>query len=301
MNTVKILRKITFALSLPLLLWNCGQITEVQNNPNTIPDLNQPEQIEIVTWNLKQFPLQGSTTIDSARKIMRSLDADIYCLQEIQNTASLKTLVNSLENYAVTYSRHTDFMRLAIVYRTSDLVLRDTSEIFVDNDYFFAGRPPLRADFTFHRSEEFNFSVINLHMKCCGGSENIERREEAATMLHTYLDSVRFAGMDTNMVVVGDWNNDLDDMDTSHPFHIFWADSQQYRFLTFDLATGGNTYDASYPGWSPPSFLDHILVSKALFNEASDGDIGTLRIDDYMNNYITLVSDHRPVVWEFIP
>lgn len=301
MNTFKKLRNTLVALFIPLLLWSCGQLTDVQDNPHTIPDLNQPEQIEIITWNVEQFPLQGSATVDSVRKIMQAVNADIYCLQEIQNTANLKSIVNSLENYAVTYSRHSSYYNQAIVYRTTDLLLRDTMEIFIDEDYAFAGRPPLRADFTFNWSEEFAFSVFNLHMKAFGDSESIARREQATELLHAYLDSVRFSGIDTNLVVVGDWNNDLDNMDSTHPFRIFWADFDQYQFLTYELAAGDNPYDASYPGWSPPSFLDHILISRALFDEAENGEVQTLRIDDYMNNYISLVSDHRPVAWEFIP
>ncbi|MCF7804144.1 MAG: endonuclease/exonuclease/phosphatase family protein [Candidatus Marinimicrobia bacterium] len=292
------IRAIFLALTLFLPL-SCGQITEVEDNPNDVPDLNGIAQVEIVTWNLEQFPLEGSATEDSVIKLMRGLNADIFCLQEIQNPAVLERVVSNLDNYAVYSSEFTDYMRLAVVYRVSDFDVWDVSELFVDDDYPFAGRPPLRVDFTFRGANEFPFTVINLHMKAFGDPESIERRREAAGILHTYLDSVRAAGVDTNLVVVGDWNNDLTNMSNANPYYIFWEDAEAYRFLTYDLATDASDFYDSYPGW--PSFLDHILVSKALFDEAENNDVETLRLDDYMDRYLSVVSDHRPVSWQFIP
>lgn len=289
-------------LIIPLLLWQCGSPTDSGQNQFQIPNLNQPDQVEVVTWNLKFFPQSGGTTVDSLEKLMKAVNADIYCLQEIDNRNSLTNLVNRLDNYEVIISQEMDYnLRLAIVYRTTDFILRDSRELFLHEDDAFVGRFPLRADFTFNWAEEFDFTVINIHLKCCGDPEDLDTRREAAGILHTYLDSLQFTSRDTNIIVVGDWNNDLDNMTQSHPFNVFWADSDQYRFLTYELAAGDNSYDASYPGWSPPSFLDHILIAKPLFDEARNGQVQTLRLDDYMNNYITLVSDHRPVAWEFTP
>ena len=44
------------------------------------------------------------------------------------------------------------------------------------------------------------------------------------------------------------------------------------------------------------------MISEDLFNEHdSSGDVQTIRLGDYITGYDPIISDHRPVVWRFIP
>ena len=62
-------------------------------------DLNLDNGIEVVPWNIEFFPKQGQRTSDSVYNIIISLNADIYCLQEIHNINSFKNLAEDLIEY----------------------------------------------------------------------------------------------------------------------------------------------------------------------------------------------------------
>lgn len=292
--------KTILSLLAAFLLVHCAQpVTPKDDGANLLPDINTANGIEIVTWNMQEFPMSGNATVDSVTRIMRELNSDIYAVQEVQGVNSLMTLVSGLENYAVIYSRNTTYMRLAIIYDTTRVTLNSSDELFVRNDYPFAGRPPLRADFTFHGDTDFDFSLVDLHMKCCSGADNVARRATAAGMLQSYIDSSLTAGIDTNWVVVGDWNNDIAGMSKANPYYNLWADSGEFAFETYSMATDVSDYNDSYPSW--PSFLDHILVTEPLFDEADRGKTETLRVDDYFPSYFQIISDHRPVFIRLTP
>jgi len=59
-------------------------------------------------------------------------------------------------------------------------------EPFSENDYNFAGRPPLQADLTYNKDgQNIPLSIINLHMKCC--DSGLQRRQKAGQMLYEYF------------------------------------------------------------------------------------------------------------------
>ena len=51
--------------------------------------------IDIISWNIEWFPKNNSTA-DEVQEILNSLDADIYALQEIEDTLLLKQVVSNL-------------------------------------------------------------------------------------------------------------------------------------------------------------------------------------------------------------
>ena len=84
--------------------FSCASVVEkedVDSNSSTslLSDLNLDNGIEVVTWNIEFFPKQGQRTIDSVYNIITSLNADIYCLQEIHNINSFKNLAEDLIEY----------------------------------------------------------------------------------------------------------------------------------------------------------------------------------------------------------
>jgi hypothetical protein len=119
-------------------------------------------------------------------------------------------------------------------------------------------------------------------------------------MLHDWMTSAVAWG-DSNFVVVGDWNDDIYDPDGSgeYAFEAFLENPDAFKFITDSLAATRTARNASFPSW--PSFLDNMLVSKSLFDEARSGSVQTLRLDEVFGDYFSVVSDHRPVLWTFIP
>lgn len=147
-----------------------------------------------------------------------------------------------------------------------------------------------------------NYIIINNHLKCCGdgnldlndSNDEEYRRYTAINFLKQYIDS-NFS--DKNVIVVGDWNDILDDNISDNVFQSFLDDGNNYLFADMNIANG-TTSDWSYPSW--PSHLDHILISNELFEELNNpySEISTIKIDDFMNSwnqYDNNISDHRPV------
>ena len=284
------------------LVFSCAIPVEKEandsGNDSLLPDLNLEDGIEVVTWNIEQFPKLGLRTIDSVANIITSLNADIYCLQEISNLSMFLVLVEILDGYSYVASDATEYLNLVVLYKEDQFVVRNQSNLFTDYMYEFAYRPPLRLEMTFLGQNAIDFTLINMHLKCCDSGNGFDRRKASSGILYDYLNLSVEAGV-INHIVVGDWNDDLSDMYSENSFNIFLDDTDNYKYVNYDYANSGYNTAVSYPSY--PSFIDHIMISKDLFEEADNGDIQTIRLGDYISGYDQIISDHRPVVWRFTP
>ena len=293
--------KQVYSLVFAFIFFSCASPTEQGNinggsSVDLLPNLNIEDGIEIVTWNIEFFPKLGQRTMDSVQKIIKSLNADIYCLQEISSRNSFEELAESLTEYDFVISEDTDYLNLVVLYKKNDFLVRSQSSLFTDSVYEFAYRPPLRLEMTYLGQNAFDFTIINMHLKCC--NNGYDRRKASVDILHDYLNSSVQSGI-VNHIVVGDWNDDISDSYNQNSFNIFLEDNDNYRYVTYDNAhSNTNIYD-SFPSY--PSFIDHIMISADLFEKEGSGDVQTIRLGDYISGYDEIISDHRPVVWRFVP
>ena len=163
-------------------------------------------------------------------------------------------------------------------------------------EHYFAYRPPYVVHITFNDAE---YIIINVHFKCCGDG-NLEddywdeefRRLKANEYLKAYIDE-NFNNQ--NVIVLGDFNDDIAEDSDNNVFMNFINDTQNYYFSDMHIAEGPSS-DWSFPNW--PSHLDHILITNELFDNFNTNHVFTFRVDDYMSNwnqYDNYISDHRPV------
>tara|TARA_Y100000748_G_scaffold303501_1_gene308814 strand:- start:167 stop:1057 length:891 start_codon:yes stop_codon:yes gene_type:complete len=288
-------------ISIIYFIYACANPIEKEKNSSDgnnslLPNLDLQDGIEVVTWNIENFPKLGQRTIDSVASIITSLNADIYCLQEISNMAMFTDLAEILDEYSYVASDATEYLNLVVLYKKNQFIVRNQSSLFTDNMYEFAYRPPLRIEMTFLGQNAIDFTLINMHLKCCDNGFN--RRVASSDILYDYLNSSVQAGI-LNHIVVGDWNDDISDPHSENSFNIFLDDTENYKYVTYENALSGTNIHDSYPSY--PSFIDHIMISKDLFDESGDGDVQTLRLGDYISGYDEIISDHRPVVWRFTP
>ena len=253
---------------------------------------------EVVSWNIEWFPKNGQVTADSVKTILQSLAADVYALQEIDDTTLLKQVVSTIPGYACHF-KSSYYGGLAYVYNTNTVQVNAKYEIYTNQPYWNAfPRSPQVLELTFNNEE---YVIIDNHLKCCGDgvldlndtSDEENRRLRAINLLKTYIDSV-FSN--DKVIVVGDWNDILTDPTPNNVFNSFLNDSD-YLFVDFPIALGSSA-NFSFPTW--PSHLDHILISDELFADFSKPNsmISCISIDDYMsswNAYDNNISDHRPV------
>jgi len=259
------------------------------------PLLGSNDKFDIITWNCEFFPTADESTIEALSEAIQDFNVDVIAFQEIKQVGWFGKLMDKLPDYDYVVSEHSSFMDQAIIFKKNEFSLTRKIEPFADNDYNFAGRPPLRIDL-FRYSDSTYYSIVNLHMKCCDSGLN--RRKNASKMLYNYL----LADIDngySNFIVLGDWNDDLKDTYGEHCFDPFINDNRFY-FTTEKIIE--DLSQASYPKEPYYSFLDHILVTKEILSQNSNFEIKTIRMGEYMDgyeNYEKLISDHLPVFLSF--
>ena len=288
-------------ISIIYFIYACANPIEKEKNSSDgnnslLPNLDLQDGIEVVTWNIENFPKLGQRTIDSVASIITSLNADIYCLQEISNMSMFTDLAEVLDEYSYVASDATEYLNLVVLYKKNDFVVRSQSSLFTNSVYEFAYRPPLRLEMTYLGQNAFDFTLINMHLKCC--NNGYDRRKASVDILHDYLNSSVQSGI-VNHIVVGDWNDDISDSYNQNSFNIFLEDNDNYRYVTYDNAHSNTNIHDSFPSY--PSFIDHIMISADLFEKEGSGDVQTIRLGDYISGYDEIISDHRPVVWRFVP
>lgn len=259
-----------------------------------IPGFNHWDALEAVTWNMEHFPKAGDTTVNNVSEVMNAMGADIFAVQEIGSIEAFTRLLQSLPQYGYILTQQSSYYDQAIIYRRDVLTPLGSLEPFAENDYNFAGRPPLRGDFIWRFGDkEKLITVVNVHLKCCG--DGLNRRKKSVAELHDYLRQLQEYGME-NIIVLGDWNDDVTDVGQEQSFPAFLEDPEHFRFVTAEIARIPD--QASYPTW--PSFLDNILISKALFLAFDNGGyVQTMPVKEWFGgwkNYESVVSDHRPVL-----
>ena len=254
---------------------------------------------EVVSWNIEWFPKNGQTTANYVQTILTNLQADVYALQEIDDTTLLKQVVNNIPGYEC-YFKSDWFSGLAYVYNANKVQVNRKYEIYSASQYWNAfPRSPQVLEITFDGED---YVIINNHFKCCGDgtlntndpSDEENRRLTSVTLLKQYIDSLF---INERVIVVGDLNDILTDASSNNVFQTLIDDTVNYVFADMQIAQGSNN-DWSYPSW--PSHLDHFMITNEIFNDFSkpNSEIRTIKVDDYMSNWYTYennISDHRPV------
>lgn len=260
--------------------------------------------LDIMTWNIEHFPKNGETTINYVAEVIKALDVDVVALQEIEDVLTFNQLLDSLEGYNSFYLSG-DYASLAYVYKTSVINIDSIFEIYTTNQYWSPfPRSPQVMSMTY---EGIPFHIINNHFKCCGDgvldvdtySDEENRRLKASDLLKEYIDDYY---IDERVIVLGDLNDEITDVDSNNVFQSFLNDSLNYSFVDMNIALS-SSLNWSYPAW--PSHLDHILVTNKLFGEINDSsDVECVKVEDYLggwSSYDYNVSDHRPIVIRIKP
>jgi hypothetical protein len=250
---------------------------------------------EVLTWNVIQLQ-NDFRRLDTLAILIQNLDIDMVAFQEIADTLAFRGLLARLPGWNGVYAPYdypsTPYIKTGVIWRTDRATVNYIEQLFVGYSYQFP-RPPIHVFATVNcGGGQFDFHLIDMHLKALSDEESQQRRRAAVLMLKAYLDVNVPAAPDHDWLVVGDWNDELDDPQSENVFWPLLTDSLDYRFLTFWMA--GNNYWASYPSW--PSLLDHIMIVSDVNAEYGNGTTVTLRLDDEYCNYLNRISDHRPVM-----
>jgi endonuclease/exonuclease/phosphatase family metal-dependent hydrolase len=250
---------------------------------------------DIITWNIEHFPKDPVHTIPNLSRIIHNIDVDLIAVQEIEDSSSFQTLIDSLDGYTGYFSSLPDYgQRLGIIHKTNIISMSEPYLIFSDDSWAFP-RPPMVSFVTVKNENKivFDLILIIVHLKAFPDEESEMRRRIACNKLKFYVDTYILSGTEKDVIILGDFNDELVDVISESIFGSFISDSSHYHFLTLPLINHP-TYIGEFD-----SSIDHILITDDTQEEYSGGLTRVLDIDQAFPEYLNTISDHRPVLAQF--
>ncbi|MCI0523548.1 MAG: endonuclease/exonuclease/phosphatase family protein [Bacteroidales bacterium] len=246
--------------------------------------------LDIVTFNVEGFPKAGYTSVTALAALLRSIDADAVALQEVASEADFNRLTELMPGWTgIFYPIDNDEWNLAFLVKNSEIeVSQGSARILFEDDFYAFPRPPFEIMVS-HKPSGTDLYLINLHLKCCGGTDNENSRRAASQQLKQYLDTHRSGDA---VVMLGDYNDEIASTNESeNPFLNFVNDPEDYCFSDLAIAKGTPLW-WSYPSW--PSHLDHILITDELVQNIDTTLV--VKASPCYPDYAEVLSDHRPVM-----
>ena len=209
---MKIIKNIIIILN--VLFFSCADNISINNNIQSLNVTGDVSTLNIVTWNIENFP-KNSLTPNYVKNVIDSMNVDILALQEIENLTSLMNIASDLGEQWIVYRSpgpswgsgggnlaylintdeldavqvpysmpNEDFPCPSYAFNISDHKCANQDPI--DYEYNFAYKMPYILNFEYNNEI---FSLINMHLKCCGNQNSVEaaRRYEAIKHLHNYI------------------------------------------------------------------------------------------------------------------
>ena len=257
---------------------------------------------DVITWNLENFPKIEGTTENYVSNIILELESEIIGFQEINDISAFNDMMENTPGYTgYVLDANYGGINLGFAVKNDLNVIDDYAILSSSNyDYTFAGRPPYLIKV---EKNNIEYYIINLHLKCCGDghlntavfSDEENRRLIALNYIKSYIENNL---SNHNVLVIGDYNDELDDVYDDNVFQNFIDDNDNYLFADMSIASG-NPQNFSFPNW--PSHIDHILITNELFDEfnSNESNIATIQVDNYISggfiSYDELITDHMPV------
>ena len=303
---------ILFYTPIIFLLWlSCSDpATDPKIEPDDLDSIlvstyGDENHFEIATWNLENFPQQGKTTINILSILIQNMDIDLIAVQEVANISAFDSLLAKLPGWQGELSNDEyyggSYQKTGIVFKSSFISLSSVHSLNISEDtadgYSAFPRPPLAAYVEVRDKSgiAFNFNMIVLHMKAYGDLVSESRRKLACQLLYNYINDEISNGADPDFIVLGDWNDLLEDSNSSNIFIPFLEDNlNRYTFLT-----GYITDQDSYIFEPYQNLIDHILITQDCLNEYANGETSVLSLDNEYSDYPKTISDHRPVLARF--
>lgn len=281
------------------------------------------DTLDIVNWNLEYFGDNDNELpqeMDKARTIMNQIQADIYALVEVVNEDSLNSLVHSINgDYDYIISTFGSFatspsspgyasaQKLAFVYRRS-MVRNITAGPLLSgssgNAYYnwSSGRFPyfVQAEVLGADSTWIPIDFVILHAKAMDDATSCDRRRRGCREMKDSLDAYY---AQTKLIILGDYNDDLDESICSATTISNYAylvmdstDNNSYHALTLPLSKMGLNSIYGYT-----SFLDHVVVSNEVRPWYIPGSAAVLKdeVNNWVSGYTHYVSDHYPVITRY--
>jgi hypothetical protein len=283
--------------------------------------------LDVVNWNILWFGStaagQGPTNDDLAqaniKRVMDSLDADIYAFSEVVDINRFKTLIESSAGYGFIVSdycsnaantsngSYAPGQKIAFAYRKSVITNATARGLLKSstaaNSNWASGRVPflLQADVVNGTAtKKMNFILV--HGKSGSTASDHLRRKDGAKELKDTLDASFNAA---SVIILGDYNDDLDSTISEgvNPALSSYVDivkdstdADRYKAISMILSNTGHNSMIGYN-----DFIDHVIISNELEADYINGSVRLIReVNDWIANYATTTADHIPVLSRYL-
>ena len=244
--------------------------------------------LSIVAWNMEHFPLVPNTPA-LVEDLLEEIHPDLVGVQEIEDDAAFLAMVGSVPGHAAVIADDPDnYTRVGVIYRKSRVSISEVETLFDDDSYAFP-RPPLKVHVSV-KGTDLDFDFVAVHLKAMGDPASQKRRKAACRTLARWIEERVQDGHDPDVVVAGDWNDEITDAPDQNVFSDLLDAPDRFRFLTEEVAQAG---DHSYIPIN--SLIDHVLVTTPLLDAYGEGSTEAMHLEDAVKGYVKNVSDHRPI------
>jgi endonuclease/exonuclease/phosphatase family metal-dependent hydrolase len=261
-------------------------------------DIPLAETFDVGTWNIEWFgsPTNGPSNVDlqfnNVRRVIETMDLDLYALQEISNVALFNRLVDSLSNYNGFISNYSQSQKVAYLYKSSVIDSVDAGYVATGSTWA-GGRFPFMFQFdaTVGHSTK-RIRALNFHAKAFANQSDYNQRVADAAVLKMYTDA-RTTQQD-KLIVLGDYNDDVTTStwnNATSPYQNFVTDPR-YEIVTKSLSEMGFT------SYRSVSMIDHIMMNEHLYDFHLSGSQQVENVS-YIGSYLSTTSDHYPVWTRF--
>lgn len=261
-------------------------------------DIPTTETFDVVTWNIEWFgatfngPPDPIAQMNNVIKVINTIDADLYALQEIADSYKFYALIDSLESYSGFLAPYSQAQKTAYLFKTS--VIDSISSGLLEegqSSFDWGGRLPLSFSFDATvAGETRRIHTYNIHAKAFGDEPSYLRRRDAAHSIRQYFNKFRRSD---NVIFLGDFNDQLNFStynEEESPYSVF-LDDEKYLAVSKTLEDEGFS---SYLSAKFRSFIDHTFVKNNLIEYHINGSQRVANVD-YIHNFETTTSDHAPV------
>ena len=150
-----------------LFIFSCSEENDIESSGP--PPFGAPDSLDIITWNIENFP-KAESTLDYISSFILDLEVDIVVLQEIVSTEDLNVLIHLLgDEWVGYYAEDSDNQTLSYLINLSNIQITDTPFTILDDyAHYFAYRSPYVLQISFNNKD---YTLINVHFKCCGDGD----------------------------------------------------------------------------------------------------------------------------------
>jgi len=304
--------------------------------------LPKTETFDVVTYNLEFFgaptaaygPADKTIQLENVAKVMNTLDADVYVVQEVSSEAQIDALITKINVNGKTFEKTVSTswsyswettpsdpnfppQKLVVLYNTKTTALKKTRVMFEkfynelrsgtktlnnypgtsNSNFFSSGRLPYMVTLETNVNGIKNeIQLIDLHARANSGTD-ISRYNQRKYDTQVLKDSLDAHYPNANIILLGDYNDDVKaSVIAGYPssYEAFVTDTNNYKALTLEISQAG-----AYSFLSSGGFLDHITISNELFDDYITNSTAVYDPRNDIASYTTTTSDHGPVIARF--